>query len=236
MLVEFIGCTGSGKTTLCRRVVEGLRARGVPARLLHTGAARFDLVALPGFLRVAARQPALCALAARVLARDADSVPAALNLGRHFARKMGIGERLRRHPAPGAVVWEEGLLHAAHHLFVHVRRPPRPAEVEAFARAVPKPDLAVYIRAPVEVIVGRLLARGHRRLGEPARQARAFTEHAWETFETLAAVAEVGARLLTVDNDVEGEAALARLAEHITDRLAGALGPRAAWAPRGARG
>lgn len=232
MLIEVIGCTGAGKSTLCRRAVDRLRADGLDARLLHTGAARFDLVALPGFVALLGRRPGLAAFAARVLLRDADSPLAALNLFRHFARKMGMAARLARRRAPGPLVWEEGTLHAAHNLFVHVRRPPRRAEIERFARAVPKPDLVVYVRASVDTLLARTLARGHRRAGASIARARAFTAHAWETFEILAATDGVRERVLAVDNDVDGEGALARLGAELADRLAAALGARLARDPR----
>ncbi len=225
MLIEFIGCTGSGKSTLSTRAADLLAARGLRVRRLHTGRPALDLVALPWSVVFALEHRGFCAFAARVLAREGDSLPARVNLLRNVAKKMGLYRRLRGRDGGGHVLWDEGPLHAAHNLFVHLRRPPRPEDVAEFARRVPRPDLVVYVRAPVDLIVARTLARGgHRRPGADERAVRVFTEHARQTFEALAAADGIRARLVAVDNDTEGAAALEalsrRVAAHIAARLA----------------
>jgi thymidylate kinase len=217
MLIEFIGPTGAGKSTISRRVVDSLRARPLDIRLLHTGGLGFDLVAVPGFLSFSRRQRTFCLFAARVVMRDADSLLSGLNLFRHFAKKMGMYRLLRSRPADQHILWEEGTLHAAHNLFVHVGRRPRLAEIHQFARDVPKPDLAVYVRAPIDVIVSRILARGHRRLKRGDHDVHSFTQHAHETFEALASLPVVRPRLLVVHNDHDGAAGLQRVVDHIAD-------------------
>lgn len=219
MLIEFIGPTGGGKSTISRRVVDNLTARGVDIRLLHTGRPLFDLVALPWFLSFSVRHRAFCLFAARVLVRDADSALAGLNLFRHFARKMGMQQRLRSCHRGQHIVWEEGALHAAHNLFVHIGPRPRLREIGQFARYVPKPDLAIYVRASIDAVVSRTLTRGHRRLKRPDQDVYSFAQHAHETFEALASLEAIQSRLLVVDNDRDGAAGLQSVADHVTDRI-----------------
>src|SRR5205085_12367956 len=95
---------------------------------------------------------------------------------------------------------DEGAVHAAHNLFVHIRRAPRAEEIAAFADLVPKPDLLVWVKAPPDQSVACTLRRGHRRVAPGLPSAQAFVNHANIALTALFAVEVVRERLVVIDN------------------------------------
>src|SRR5204863_351898 len=81
------------------------------------------------------------AFAMSVIRRDTDRAVTALSACRGVLRKLGVHSVLARE-AHGwkAVLVDEGTIHSAHYVLVHVNHPPRREDVEAFCRLVPMPD------------------------------------------------------------------------------------------------
>src|SRR4051794_38158012 len=171
LVVEFIGVTGVGKSTLVAAVAEVLSAEGIqvleaheailaPYRLTFARGAKVRsllvhfLAVLP-FLRYAMtrRGLELFRLGMRLIARDGGGLWIAVNLLRNFVKRIG-GHLLLMRLRPrlrdcDVVLWDEGVVHAAHNLFVHTGSAPRRHEIALFARMVPKPDVLVWVTAPV---------------------------------------------------------------------------------------
>jgi hypothetical protein len=205
MNVELFGCTGAGKSTLVRAllatcearrieagtaddfVLDQFRLARVPGRLPRT--LSIDLCALAACVVAWPRRKELCRLAVRTI-RDLPAVvsrPERLNLARNVLKKVGIHEIVASPLGRDRLVLvDEGTLHAAHNLFVHLAVPPRRDDVAAFARLVPLPDLAVYVSADAGTLVERTLRRGHRRIHEPSRASvERFIGRAVQTFDWL---------------------------------------------------
>jgi hypothetical protein len=103
------------------------------------------------------------------------------------------------------VFWDEGAVHAAHNLFVHAGSAPRREEIGLFATVVPKPDVLVWVTAPVAQSLAVTLRRGHDRVRGPAASARTFVERGQEAFTELCSADGVRERLLCVDNSASAQ-------------------------------
>ena len=134
MIVEFIGSTGAGKTTLIsevrRRLAKTAEVRTsfdvVAARLglravTHPTAQNLiqELVGLPFFIRSLTRQKAFVAFALRLLARQANFTVFTINNLRSLQRKIGVYEIIRRYAHDRIILVDEGTVLLAHNVFVY---------------------------------------------------------------------------------------------------------------------
>ena len=225
-IVEFTGLTGAGKTTLLNAVRDVLADHGLVAEDSYDLVlARFglnlapypklrslliDLVAFLPFLRYISTRNGfeLLVLAIRVISRDAGGFLVALNLGRNFAKRIGMHVLLKGRLGQSGncdfAVCDEGTLHLAHNLFVHTDRAPDPYEIAHFGKIVPKPDKAIWVRATQEQSIECILRRGHSRIGDSRNAARMFVKHGHLAFNILCSEDSVQEKLFTIDNDYDG--------------------------------
>ena len=225
--VEFTGLTCSGKTTLVNAVIDALADRGFEARdaydliLARYGlnlaphpvlrSLFIDLVAFPPFLRYIFTRKGLelLLLAIRVISRDAGGFLEALNLGRNFAKRLGVhvllSGPLRQSGNCDFAISDEGTLHIAHNLFVHADRSPDPSEIVHFARIVPMPDLAICVRASKDHSIECILQRGHSRVDDSRGAAQTFVEHGHLAFDILWSEVSLQGKLFTIDNAIESD-------------------------------
>jgi hypothetical protein len=135
------------------------------------------------------------------------SVWTGASLLRNFMKRIGshcLLERLRDEMRDyDVVIWDEGVVHAAHNLFVHAGTEPKREEIEEFGRIVPKPDLLIWVTAPTAQSANVLLGRGHSRVRATTSAAQAFVKHAQITFEVLSCVQGLKERIFQVDNSVQ---------------------------------
>lgn len=222
LVVEFIGATGVGKSTLMAAVAECLAAQGVRVceaeelTLAHYGltfcrnrkvrSALVHLLALRSCWRYFFTRDGfrLWQLALASIRRGMGNVRTGATLLRNFCKRTGFHlllEKLRGDLSGcDIVLCDEGVVHAAHNLFVHTNAAPKDQDVVEFGRVVPRPDLLVWVTAPPVQSAGVILRRGHSRVRGTTAAARTFAEHAHATFEILASVAGVQEILCKVDN------------------------------------
>lgn len=218
MIVEFIGSTGAGKTTLIGLLQQrgGTTAPVVSAtdlimdrrgrRWIHHQMAMnvvADVTVFPSFLRTLGRNGDFVRFAFHRLRRHAPSTFLKYNYMRQIVRDVGKHELAKRAGTKATVLVDEGAVLTAYHLFVYSDAPFDRWDLERFARLVPLPDRIVYVRAPLEVLVARAMRRPDRRR-ELAAHDRDGVERwivrAQEVFEGLAATHTLRDRILTVDN------------------------------------
>jgi thymidylate kinase len=237
MIVELIGSSGAGKTTLAEGVREQARSER-PFRLAvelvmdragrrwianpHAMNLVADVVTLPPFLGAWSRNREFVGFALDRLKRHAPSRFAKLNYAVNVVRRTGMYELARRQGADPTILADEGTVLMAYQLFVYNAAPLDPADIERFAEIVPMPDRIVYVRAPIDVLVDRAMGRRDRRrelaTGDHAQVER-WMVRARDVFDALAAVPRIRDRLLVVDNGdpQDQRAAIERIAAFIDE-------------------
>ena len=217
MQIELIGCTSAGKSTLTRSilqacdeqgidifpsddfVLEQIRLNWIKSHLPRT--LLVDLVALFVCL-ITWRNNLKFYLFATQLLFQLPIVPLEkLNLLRNVLRKIGIYEIIRfRSTHQQVILVDEGVLQAAHNLFVHVSVDVKTEHLSTFARLVPLPDVVVYLRQPESLLIDRTMKRGHKRIPDRSyRNVVRFVKQAVRTFDTLVQNPAVENKLLVVD-------------------------------------
>jgi thymidylate kinase len=201
MIVEFFGCTSTGKSTIASRVFEKLKSAGMNVDFLDIhGNVKFDLISFPWFILYALKNYRFCVFAAKTISQGAESRIVGLNLFRNYAKKMGMYQLLRTKMREEILIWDEGTMHSAHNLLVHVGNGPRFDDIRRFSTMVPKPDLGVYVKAPIEETIQRSFDRGHRRVRHYLPDTKRFIRHACETFDFLVTCADIRGKVFIVEN------------------------------------
>jgi hypothetical protein len=218
MIVEFIGSTGAGKTTLIAEVERSLRACGPDAaryelatnlfglrRVTHPTLRNLiqDMRGLPSFVGSLQRHRAFCEFALTTLTRHRRGRLVTANYVRSIIRKVGTYEFVKRRGRDLVILVDEGTLLAAHLLFVFTGGELCESDIDEFARLVPLPDLVVYVTAPVDRLVERSLRRTDVRREMKSLDPRLVEMHvrrAAETFDRLVETETIRNRLVTIDN------------------------------------
>jgi deoxyadenosine/deoxycytidine kinase len=235
MIIEFIGSTGAGKTTLITQVQRRL------AKTIEVTTS-FDLVAAPlglrdvthpttrnliqelvGFpflIRSLRRHKAFVIFTLRMLARQADFTLFTINNLRSLVRKIGVYEIIRRYKHDRIILVDEGTVLSAHNVFVYTNVFYTPEEIAKFATLIPLPDVIVYIRAPVDSLINRSLQRT-----DPPREMRSknralieqYVKRAVRMFEQLVEAEEIRSRVLIVENPESADRGCNTAVDYITE-------------------
>jgi len=220
MLIELIGCTSAGKSTLAKKIVQDCHERGIGIsmgddhvlRLLRMNRVEnrvlrtllLDLVAYTGCLIGCWKYRQLYAYITRTILKLPRNVPffQRLNIARNAFKKIGISELIRRTVRDAQIVMmDEGAVHTVHYLFVHVSIEPRPDDLLAFLELVPLPDVAVYLQQDETALIQRVRRRGHGRIRNATHsKVERFVQHAVYTFEYLVKHPRLRERLLVVNS------------------------------------
>jgi thymidylate kinase len=218
MLIEFIGSTGAGKTTLISEVQHRLTKTAkvttsydfVAAPLglrgvTHPTAQNFiqELVGFPFFIRSLHRNKAFVVFILRMLARQSNFSIFTINNLRSLVRKIGVFEIIRRDENNHIIMVDEGTVLLAHNVFVYNSVSYAPDEITTFVDLAPLPDLVVYIRAPMDSLMKRALRRS-----DPPREIKSknralietYVERAVSMFEQLIQAEKIRDRVLIVEN------------------------------------
>jgi hypothetical protein len=259
--VEFIGVTGVGKSTLLAAVKDSLSLQGLRVcqaeeailarygvsfqRHPKLGSALVHFLSLGPFGRYLGTRGglALSRLALRSITRGMATLWTGLGLLRNFLKRIGFHlllEKVRDQLDDcDILLCDEGVVHAAHNLFVHTGAKPDRDEIVRFGQLVPKPDQLVWVTAPTAQSAEVILRRGHSRVRGPSAAALAFAEHAHATFEVLSTVPGLQEKIYRIDNSaksVGGASATIRdrasaLGEFLKQRLRGSRAPQNGVAP-----
>ena len=222
MIVELTGCSGVGKTTLLQQIVAECRKRNVPVltvsqallkrfaptiehhpiieNLILDAAAALRRVFRPG------RYRAFLVFARSVIRRESDEWITALSAYRGVMRAVGVHTRLCewRRGAPVVLV-DEGTVHQAHNVLVHVTRPARSQDIRRFAELVPLPDLIVHVTAPLEAVLTRTATRRRPPLRLRSRDDNArYVRHGYAMFAELMHHEAFTPKLMRVSCDDDG--------------------------------
>ncbi len=218
MIVEFIGSTGAGKTTLIEEVQRSLARKVEVVSAFDLVAERWglqgvtnptarniiqELVGFPFFLRSMNRHKEFVGFTLKLLARQANFTVFTINNLRSLERKIGVYEAIKRNGCDQIILVDEGTVLSAHNVFVYTSAIYTQEEIAKFASLVPLPDIIVYIKVPVDILIQRSLLRD-----DPPREMKSknpaliekYTTRAVAIFEQLVEAEHIQHHLLTVEN------------------------------------
>jgi hypothetical protein len=216
MHIELIGCTSAGKSTLIRKilhtsiekgvdiflgtdfVLKQVRLNWIKNHLFRT--LLIDLAALLACLLTCQRNGKIYLFACKSLLRLPIGMLEKINLLRNVLKKIGVFEIIRfRNTDQQVVLVDEGVLQAAHNLFVHVSVEVKMEALVTFAGLVPLPDVAVYLKQSERLLVERTTKRGHKRIPDRSYgKVVRFVKQAVATFDELAQHPEVEKKLFVL--------------------------------------
>lgn len=236
MIVEFIGASGSGKSSLAREVARLLRetheaviASDLVLRQLHlekiTSPTSRNVVAdfraLVEMLRLNGGHRTFLAYALRKLKQHRPKSFQTLNYVRSVVRRLGVDGIARRRGRTMVVLADEGIVLAAYFLFVYGNSGFDQDDLSEFAGMAPLPDRIVHVKAPLTTLVRRTFSRV-----DPPQELRGRDEEtvtrllgsAADMFAGLVQTAPLRDRVLEVEN-VGGTAGQQALAARIADSI-----------------
>lgn len=219
MLIEFTGCTGSGKSILSQHVIKNLKNKGKNPILLNiTGNFKFDIYTLPWSFNYFLKNINLLKLVIGILSKAPINKYNLLNLFRNFIKKIGTNQLIRSKFDNLLIIWDEGTIHSVHNILVHDNHIADNKSILEFVQLLPKPDILIYIKSPEEVLIAETLKRGHRRINKAANIPY-FIKNAIMVFETIASVINFNNKLLVVENLHCGSGEIEFLAENIVNSI-----------------
>jgi thymidylate kinase len=217
MHIELIGCTSAGKTTLANKIVVIGRQQGIDIILgdefvlqkFHLNWVKSEfmrrrlLEICAGYICIKHWQKyrTFCRFVFGVSRKMPGSWFYQLNLVRIVLRKIGIHELIRRSSSENQIVLvdNEGIVQAAHNLFVHTGSSVN-GNLSNFVQSAPLPDMIAYLKQPRAILLERTLRRGHPRIREVSqRNVQFFVEQAIETFEKLQTIPQIADKLFVID-------------------------------------
>jgi hypothetical protein len=216
--IEFIGCTGTGKSTLVNRILQICHTEGIGAWLgedfllgqFHLGwvgsfkvrAVLVNLTALLVALVHLEKYRQFYSFARRITFSHQIPWRQKIYLYRNVLKLIGIYEIA--HSEAGShqiILLDEGPLHSCNALFAHPATVPPTIELSEFVQVVPFPDAVVYLRNQKDTLIQRTLARGHKRVRNSIpHEVEQFIESAMTIFERLAQQPAVQDKLFIVND------------------------------------
>jgi hypothetical protein len=220
MQIELVGCTCAGKTTLAKKMVEAGQALGIDVQLsddFMLSCMRLNWVKQEFVRRrlIEAWAFLMCLMVIlkyrkfySLILSICFSVPGPIlyrfKLVRVALKKIGIYEIIRRWSSDKQMILldNEGVLQAAHTLFVHAGTTLHNDKNTAnFFNLAPLPDAIAYLRLPEQTLIERTLKRGHNRISEASKDAEvaSFISQAVAIFEEMQQCERFSDKLIVAD-------------------------------------
>jgi len=235
MLVEFVGGSGVGKSTLIARVLsrlvedrqsvelsgDALCQSSLVRFIRHEGLrnAWYCITVFPTYLALLRHSPEL---------RETLKIPVKcvgwerVDRIRSNVRLVGCHRRLVDTAKNTTVLVDEGILASVNNPFVSSDWAPDYSSLEQFADSVPLPDRIIHVVAAPDIVRSRTAKRMDKPRclrGRGERDQRLFLERGLDTFERLTRHARIAGRTLRIDTSDESgvatEANVGRILKHL---------------------
>lgn len=233
MIIEFIGSTGAGKTTLIRDVRRRLAktARVTTSIDLATGLLGIrgltnptlqnfvqELVGLPFFIGTLWRHNEFIRHTVKLFLRNSRFSITTINNLRSLERKLGVYELSGRYGNGQFILVDEGPILAAH-MFAFTGAAYTPEEMSRFTDLLPLPDLVIYVRTSMDTLIDRTTRRDDppreidtKNLAEIACHIRS----AVAIFDQLIEFESIRRRLLIVESPDIAQQGYEEVVDHIS--------------------
>lgn len=236
MIVEFIGCTGAGKTTLIDDVQQRLvnvasvttsvdLAAGVIGLkgVTHPTVQNLiqEVVGFPFFMGTLYKYREFLLHTIKLFLRNSRFSIQAINNLRSLERKIGMYELMRHDHKDRIILVDEGPILAAH-MFIFTGAPYSREEISRFTDLLPLPDLVVYIRASIDALIQRTLQRADppREINtkDPA-QIETYIKSAVAIFDQVVRAENIRYRLLIVESIDFSDEGYSEIVENICQTI-----------------
>jgi len=232
MIVEFIGCTGAGKTTLIEHVQRRLtKTTPVTTSVGLVGLQNVtnptvqnliqEMVGFPFFLGALYHYREFIRHTIQLFLRNSGFSIRTINNLRSLERKLAMYEIMRRYCRDRLVLVDEGPILAAH-MFVFTGASYTSDEIDKFTTLLPLPDLVVYVRASVDTLIKRTLQRADapREIKKKNfAQTERYAKRAVALFDQLVEAENIRCRLLIAESlDFAGQG-YSKVVEEITQSI-----------------
>ena len=214
MIVELTGCTGAGKTTFAKKIIEYLEKQGKytehncppkdNSRLLATFTnIKWDFKSLLHAYRIYCQYSDYLRHSISCINKCSEPLIVRLNLIRSVFRKIGTFEIMRsKCSGEGLGIIEEGTVHASHNIFVHMKSKFSEDDLKIFAQLIPLPDIIIYVRSSLPMLAKRIEGRIDPPRGyKTFDQQFLFVSHAAKMFEKLFDDERLASCTITVNGD-----------------------------------
>lgn len=217
MHIELIGCTSAGKTTLAQKILTTGKRQGINIilgddfvlRRFHLDWVKSEFIRrrlleiYSGYICVRhwKKYSEFCRFVSKVISQNPGSWFYKFNLMRIVLRKIGIHDLIRRFDSEDQLVLvdNEGIVQAAHNLFVHTNSTLN-GNLSTFVKTAPLPDMIVYLKQPQSILLERTLRRGHPRIEARSKdRVERFVKQAVATFNALHTLPQIAGRLVLID-------------------------------------
>ena len=217
MIVEFIGSTGAGKTTLINEVRCRLRKTSQVTTSIDLATSLLGLkgltnptlqnlvqefISIPFFISTLYKYNEYLRNTVKLFWRKTGFSMQAIHNLRSLERKIGMYEITKVLGKDQVILVDEGPILALH-MFVSAKITYTPEEIARFIDLLPLPDLIIYIRASVDTLIERTVRRP-----DPPRevdrknpvQMDAYIKNAVAMFDHLIQAGNIRDRLLVVES------------------------------------
>lgn len=217
MIIEFTGCTASGKSTLASEVIKKLASRGQeaissgdflagrlgfkPLKNMTVYNILLDFMLFPFSVFYFKKTFWARLFLLKRLFRKPYSFLGAVNRWRSVVRKLVVNEILckKKNDYPLLIV-DEGSIHIIHNVFVYSHVPVDSEEIRAFLGLISLPDILVCVAAPQDVILDRMASRMERRqVFDPKSKKEEYVRRACMIFDELCKVDEIEKKVIVVN-------------------------------------
>jgi thymidylate kinase len=238
LIIEWIGCSGTGKSTLSEEVYKNLHSSGINAQkplevFLGKTFSQFitnetlqnlflDLIVLPWSICSIAKHRHFLKYCLNILKRDYSSLKVRIKLIRSILRKMGLHVFFNNFcSTKQTILVDEGTVHIAHLLFANGDKVNvSPNDIKKFCELVPTPDLIIHIMAPESEVIARTLKRKDKPIAETSPDAlKQFIALGQEIFKIMSHLNPWDKKTITFSNPDKASKNMQEEALNITNQI-----------------
>ena len=241
MIVEFTGCSGAGKTVVIKCAYDILKKTVHPvftpldimlgksmAGGIHSERSQnaiLDLVALPYFVFKIHEFFPFFLFCLKIIKANADSLIKTMLLTRSVIRKLGLYKFLSQRKFEKKIILvDEGTFHIAHIIFINGRGLFTDTAIHKFEQIVLRPDLIVFVQAPLQSIIERTEQRANKPIRSvDSQQLKRFVMRAHHLFERLIKNNRYKNEVLVIKTSGDMQDTISISAKKVVDKIADAI-------------